>query len=343
MNIDEIRFCPCTLAENFNTYSPAALRIMFGNKKANHILDFNAPEMDEEVAEQLRQNSKTISISGAQFKQSLVLEKNKLRLTKPGEAGQYILKPIPFRPPFGKEKELPANEHLTMQIAKQGYGIAVAESALVFFKNGEPAYLTKRFDYATDVRKIAQENFASIAGISKEKNGQNYRYSGSYEDLAKVMKKHTVAYAVENEKLFERIVFNYLFSNGDAHLKNFSLQQTASGDYLLSPAYDLIDTTIHIHTDSFFALTDGLFSDDFYTESFKVLGFYGYDDFFEFGLRIGMLENRVKNVLEKFRAQNQKVLTLIQHSFLTEPVKQIYLQHYMDRLKMLNNSFSQII
>lgn len=343
MNIDEIRYCPCTLAENFNTYSPAALRIMFGNKKVNHILDFNAPEMDEEVAEQLRQNSKTISISGAQFKQSLVLEKNKLRLTKPGEAGQYILKPIPFRPPFGKEKELPANEHLTMQIAKQGYGIDVAESALVFFKNGEPAYITKRFDYAADGSKIAQEDFASIAGVSKEKDGQGYRYRGSYEELAKVMKKYTVAYAVENEKLFERIVFNYLFSNGDAHLRNFSLQQTVRGDYLLSPAYDLIDTAIHIPTDSFFALTDGLFSDDFYTESFKVLGFYAYDDFFEFGLRIGMLENRVKNVLDKYRVQNQKVFTLIQHSFLTDPVKQLYLNHYMDRLKMLNNSFSQTI
>ncbi len=152
-----------------------------------------------------------------------------------------------------------------------------------------------------------------------------------------------MAYAVENEKFFERIVFNYLFSNGDAHLKNFSLQQTASGDYLLSPAYDLIDTTIHIPTDSFFALTDGLFSDNHYTESFKVLGYYAYDDFLDFGLRIGMLENRIKNVLDKYRSLNQKVLLLIQHSFLTEPVKQLYLKHYMDRLKMLNNSFSQII
>lgn len=339
MNLNEIRNCPCTLAENFSTYSPAALRIMFGNKKVNHILDFNAPEMDEEVAEQLRQNSKTISISGAQFKQSLVLEKNKLRLTKLEESGRYILKPIPFRPPFGKEKELPANEHLTMQIAKQVYGIEVAESALVFFQNGEPAYITKRFDYALDGSKKAQEDFATISGISKEKDGGSYRYKGSYEDMAKIMKQHVMAYAIEIEKLFERIVFNYLFSNGDAHLKNFSLQQTASGDYLLSPAYDLIDTTIHIPADSFFALNDGLFSDNHYTESFKVLGYYAYDDFFEFGLRIGMLENRVKNILNKYRSLNPKVLSLIQHSFLSDPVKQIYLQHYMDRLKMLNNSF----
>ena len=83
-------------------------------------------------------------------------------------------------------------------------------------------------------------------------------------------------------------MFNYLFSNGDAHLKNFSWQQTESGDYLLSPAYDLINTSVHSPTDSFFALSDGLFSNDYETESFKVLGFYAFDDFYDFGLMIGI-------------------------------------------------------
>lgn len=341
MNLKEIKYCPCTLLEGFDTYSPAGLRLLFNRKKVSHLLEFNAPKTDEEVAEKLRQNSKTISISGAQFKQSMVLENNKLRLTELGESGEYILKPIPFRPPFGKEDELPANEHLTMQIAKQAYGILTAESALVFFKNGEPAYITKRFDYAKNGFKISQEDFAAISGKSKEKDGGNYRSSGSYEDIARQMKKYVAAYAVEIEKYFERIIFNYLFSNGDAHLKNFSLQQTQSGDYLLSPAYDLIDTSIHIPTDSFFALEDGLFSNDYETDSFKALGFYAYDDFFEFGLRIGMLESRVKILLDKYRTKNVQTLNLIQCSFLSGPVKELYTNHYLDRLKMLNNSFSE--
>ena len=341
MNPHEIRYCPCTLAEGFSTYSPKALRLLFDRKKVSHILDFNAPKADEEVAEKLRQNSKTISISGAQFKQSLVLDRNKLRLTEKGESGHYILKPIPFRASFGKEDELPANEHLTMQIAKQAYNIVVAECALVFFSNGEPAYLTKRFDYAADGRKKAQEDFASISGRSKEKDGESYRNSGSYEDIASLMKKYVVAYAVEIEKYFERIVFNYLFSNGDAHLKNFSLQKTASGDYLLSPAYDLINTAIHIPADSFFALSDGLFSDDYVSESFKTLGYYAYDDFFDFGLRIGLLESRIRAILDRYRTENQKVLTLTQSSFLTEPAKRLYINQYTDRLRMLNTSFSK--
>lgn len=341
MNLKEIKYCPCTLSEGFNTYSPAGLRLLFNRKKVSHVLEFNAPKVDEEVAEKLRQNSKTISISGVQFKQSLVLENNKLRLTEPGEPGGYILKPVPIRPPFGKEEELPANEQLTMQIAKQAYGIQTAECALVFFKNGEPAYITKRFDYAPDGTKIGQEDFASLSGKSKEKDGENYRNSSSYETIAKKMRTYVAAYAVEVEKYFERIVFNYLFSNGDAHLKNFSLQQTKSGDYLLSPAYDLIDTSIHIPTDSFFALEDGLFSNDYETESFKVLGFYAYDDFYEFGLRIGMLENRVKSLLDKYRNKNNHTLKLIHYSFLTQPIKELYANHYLDRLKMLNSSFSK--
>ena len=46
-------------------------------------------------------------------------------------------------------------------------------------------------------------------------------------------------------RYFMLVVFNYLFANGDAHLKNFSLQQTVGGDYLLVPAYDLLNTSIH--------------------------------------------------------------------------------------------------
>jgi len=49
-----------------------------------------------------------------------VLEKNKLRLTNAGEQGSYILKPVPRD--IMKVNQVPANEHLTMQIAKQVYG-----------------------------------------------------------------------------------------------------------------------------------------------------------------------------------------------------------------------------
>lgn len=335
--------CPCTLSDGFSTYRPSALRKMFNGKKVNHTLDIDPPELNEAVAEQFRQNRKMLSISGAQIKLSLLVEKNKLRLTKEGERGEYILKPIPHRATFRKEGQLPANEHLTMQIAGQVYGMNTAENALVFFKNGEPAYVTKRFDVNADGTKIAQEDFASLSGLSNETGGDTFRNLGSYESLAVVMKKYVVAYAVEAEKLFERVIFNYLFSNGDAHLKNFSLQQISTGDYLLSPAYDLIDTAIHIAGDSFMALKDGMFENDYSTESFEALGFYAYDDFYEFGLRIGLIEKRLIRLLDKYRTESKKVSELTSRSFLNNKVKKIYLAHYADRLKMLNNSYRKIL
>jgi len=72
-----------------------------------------------------------MSISGVQEKFSVSLEKNKLRLISDGERGKYILKPIPNS--GRKPDQMPANEHVTMQIARQVYGIETAENALIFF------------------------------------------------------------------------------------------------------------------------------------------------------------------------------------------------------------------
>ena len=141
MNIHELKYCPGTLAEGFTTYSPSCLRNLFNAKKVSHILPYEQPQQSEEVTELFIENRKRISISGVQEKSSLILEKNHLRLTKEGEQGNYILKPIPRD--LKKVDQVPANEHLTMQIAKQVYGLQTAENAIIFFKNGTPAYITK--------------------------------------------------------------------------------------------------------------------------------------------------------------------------------------------------------
>lgn len=93
-------------------------------------MPYEQPQQSEEVAEQFMENRKRISISGVQEKLSFLLEKNVLRLTKEGEQGTYILKPIPRD--LKKVDQVPANEHLTMQIAKQVYGLNTAENALIF-------------------------------------------------------------------------------------------------------------------------------------------------------------------------------------------------------------------
>ena len=330
--IPEIHYCPGTLAEGFDTYSTTCLRRLFEGRKVSHVLPYNAPEVSEEDAEKFMDNRKRISISGVQEKVSLILEKNKLRLTEEGERGTYIMKPIPRD--LKKVGQVPANEHLTMQIARQVYDINTAENGLIFFKDGSPAYITKRFDVKPDNTKWGKEDFASLAGKTSENSGSNFKYEYSYEKLAELIKKFVPAAIIEMEKYFSLVVFNYLFSNGDAHLKNFSLLQTANGDYILSPAYDLVNTRIHVD-DTDFALDEGLFIDDFMSEHMKVNGKVGQEDFREFARRIGINQRRLDALLARFTKRQPLVEELINRSFLNEPTKRAYLLHYQTKRNQL--------
>ena len=325
MNLDELKYCPGTLAEGFTTYSPSCLRNLFNGKKVNHVLPYDAPQLSEEVAEQFIENRKRISISGVQEKLSLLLEKNLLRLTREGEQGAYILKPIPRD--LKKVDQVPANEHLTMQIAKQVYGLNTAECAIIFFKNGSPAYITKRFDVKEEGGKSGKEDFATLAGKTKDNAGVNFKYEYSYEEVGMLIQKYVPAWRVEIEKYFSLVVFNFLFSNGDAHLKNFSLKESSKGDYLLSPAYDLINTKLHID-DPDFALDKGLFADKFKSEEYKKSGYPAKNDFKEFAKRIGVAESRFEKLFDPFAQKQPSMEALVSRSFLSDANKRWYLLMY---------------
>lgn len=332
MNLDELKYCPGTLAKDFTTYSPGCIRNMFKGKKVNHILPYEQPQKNEEVAKQFLENRKYISISGVQEKLSLLLEKNQLRLTREGEQGTYILKPIPRD--LKKVDQVPANEHLTMQIAKQVYRITTAENAVIFFKDGSHAYITRRFDVKDDGSKRGKEDFASLAGKTKDNAGPNFKYEYSYEEIGLLIHKYVPAWRVETEKLFSLVVFNYLFSNGDAHLKNFSLLESLKGDYLLSPAYDLINTRMHVD-DTDFALNKGLFADDFKSAQYKKNGHPSKSDFKEFAKRIGVMESRAEKLLSPFLDRQPLMETLVNHSFLNHANKRAYILMYETKRNFL--------
>jgi len=333
LNISDINNCPGTLAPGFKTYSATCLKNLFMGKKVNHILPYSYTQNDEEDTEKFLESRSRISISGIREKVSMILIKNKLRLTEKGEQGTYILKPIPRD--LKKYTQVPANEHLTMQIAKQVYGIKIAENALIFFKNGEPAYITKRFDIKPDGTKLGKEDFASLAGKTKDTAGPDFKYEYSYEEAGQLLKRYVPAYKVEIINYFKLIVFNYLFSNGDAHLKNFSLLETSSGDYILSPAYDLVNTRIHVD-DSDFALKKGLFADDFKSEYYKKTNHPCKSDFVEFAKRIEIPEKDIEFLLKPFLMEQEKVEQLTNRSFLDDKCKKSYLLNYKSRRKWLN-------
>ncbi|MFA7448640.1 MAG: HipA domain-containing protein [Weeksellaceae bacterium] len=323
MKID-LKNCPGSLKENFNTYSPIVLKKMFNGKKVSPFLNYSTPT-NRKDQNRFNQNQTHISISGFQEKYSLILDGNALRLTNENESGQYILKPISDLP---KNSEFaPANEHLTMQIAKQIFKIETAENALVFFEDGSPAYLTKRFDYDENGNKLAVEDFASLLGKSPATDGEQYKYEGNYLELFEALKKYVPAWKVEAPKLFTLIVFNYLFANGDAHLKNFSLIETQQGDFKLSPAYDLLNTKIHIE-DADFALKEGILPKSI--SSGKII-----DQLMVLGEKAGMTEKSIIKVLQNLTSKEDQVVDLIGRSFLSEKLKRNYLQSYQRRLKKL--------
>lgn len=307
----------------FSQYSATQLRHLTGGISVSPILPFESPA--KEIS-RLNSNRGRISLSGAQSKYSVVVRDGQFHLTKDGEQGTHILKPAITD--FEHCADSPANEHLTMQIAERVFHIETAANALCFFKNGDAAYITRRYDVAPDGTKIQQEDFASLGGVSRELFGLDYKYTAlSYEDIGHLIQRFIPAWRIEMVKYFDLILFNFLFSNGDAHLKNFSVLKNKAGDYKLAPAYDLIDTQIHLPGDSIFALQKGLFADG---RTFP-LGI-GNKDFHEFGITLGIPEKTVTRELERFSADYPEIAHMVNASFLSEESKKNFFSHYHTRL-----------
>jgi serine/threonine-protein kinase HipA len=325
MSLPEIKYCPGTLAKGFDTYSRTCLNGVFNGKKVYHMLPYDSPATNQETDELFEENRKRMSISGVQEKFSVLLEKNKLRLINEGERGTYILKPIPSA--GKKADQMPANEHLTMQIARQVYGIETAENALIFFRNGALAYITKRFDVKEDGSKWAQEDFASIAGRTPQTHGEHYKYLGNYLELFQLIQTHLPAYKLEVPKLFKVLMFNYLFSNGDAHFKNFSLLETPMGDFRLSPAYDLLNSRIHVE-DKDFALDDGMLPRNLAQGKIS-------QQFFILAEQAGLSEKQAIATFNLLTSRSELVENLIAASYLNDSTKLKYWQAYLTRLKQM--------
>lgn len=323
----------CLKQIDYAGYCRKCLKDLFEGKKVEHVLAFNSPYKED--SDLYQERTKKLSISGVQVKYSMRLDDKKLVLTDTG--GQYILKPIPVGQ-FKNLDQAPANEHLTMQLAGQLFKITTPPNAIILFSDNSPAYLVKRFDVKNDGSKYSQEDFAQIAQLTEETHGKNYKYDLSYEEIGLLIKRHIPTYAIELERFFRLLLFNYIFSNGDAHVKNFSALLTDEGDHVLTPAYDLLCTQIHSPGEADMALT--LFKDRF-TEAFDAHGFYIYDDFLEFGKVLGIKETRVVKIIEEFNGKEARIDKLIDASFLGDEIKVIYKNTYRDKMTRMSIRYNK--
>lgn len=321
--------CAGCYKPNVEGFCPKCRRKLFDGLRVPHVLSIETPKAANLAAYQ--EKTKRLSISGVQLKYSLRLQDKELVLTEKG--GQYILKPIPPSRQIVLPEEAPENEHLTMQIAEQVYGIATAPNALCRFADGAPAYITRRFDVRADGSKYQQEDFAQISGRTRKTHGEEFKYSGTYEEIGILIRKYVAAYPPILERFFRLVLFNYLFSNGDAHLKNFSLIRTDYGDYTLTPAYDLMCTVLHTPHESDTALD--LYEDDIHHEFYGRYGYYGRPHFEELAHRIGILTQRAHSIIEGFLNQTAAVEGMVAASCLGTEAKDKYLQYYRDKVRRM--------
>ncbi len=307
-------------------YSRQTLREMFDGKQVSPILPYMSLDADRETIELVVKGNGKISLSGVQPKYSMVVDNGTLRLSKEGEQGHYILKPAPTALFILDKEYCPTNEYLTMQLAKNVYGIETAPCCLCVFGNGQMAYLVRRFDIRPDGTKYAQEDFAQLAGLSKANGGDDFKYNIlSYEDCGELIRKHIKAAPVELLKFFRLVVFNYLTLNDDAHLKNFSIIEKKNGDYTLTPAYDLMNTSLHLSSPSIFALKKGLFKEGMIIDDTHAVNRLS---FIEFGNRIGLPPKLVEKELDNLAEQKPIAERMIRESLLNEHMKRHYLQSY---------------
>lgn len=222
--------CPITyemISEQEN-YSQRGLKLLSPKLHALNPLDLSADEQRNEALERAGK----MSIQGVQQKLSVQLKVKMDCFEIVDSNGHYILKPQSELYP-----ELPENEALTMSLA-QIIGLEVPLHGLVYSKDQSMTYFIKRFDRVGRNQKIAQEDFAQLLNADR-----HTKYKSSMEQVITVIETFCSFPKIEFVRLFKLTVFNFLIGNEDMHLKNFSLI-TKQNKTTLSPAYDLLNTTI---------------------------------------------------------------------------------------------------
>ncbi len=134
-----------------------------------------------------------------------------------------------------KELEDPAGygliEHAYYHMAKKA-GIDMEESRLLK-ENGRSHFMTRRFDRTDTGQKIHMQSFCAMEHFDFKKAG-----SHSYEQALRTIRKMGMPMAMIEEQ-FRRMAFNIIGRNQDDHVKNIAFLMDKSGNWSLSPAFDM--------------------------------------------------------------------------------------------------------
>ncbi|HTH80238.1 MAG TPA: HipA domain-containing protein [Ramlibacter sp.] len=134
-----------------------------------------------------------------------------------------------------QEFDEPLVEHATMQLARY-CGIDVPPTRAIRLAHGGHVVAIERFD-----RRGAQRLHALSANVLFAASGER---EPGYPALAQLLRRIAPAdrIAAQQQQLFRRMVFNIVVDNTDDHDKNHAVLRQADGNYLLSPAFDVLPT-----------------------------------------------------------------------------------------------------
>ena len=121
-------------------------------------------------------------------------------------------------------------EVATLNLA-QAAGLKAASARLELGNTPRPVALIRRFDRRDGERVgylSAQSFIAADAGTP-----------AYYTDIADALRAHAFDVKRELAELYRRILFTILVSNNDDHLRNHGLLHVGSGQWALSPAFDI--------------------------------------------------------------------------------------------------------
>ena len=306
--------CNGCLKDNVDGFCSACETKLFDRSKVPGQLRFNWNDIQDRIIGE----PAGFSISGVQPKGFVGRDKNNLLAPNRDIESMYIIKPF-----LDSRRTLyidsPANEHLTMTMANQLFSISTAKCGLVKFANGEPAYLTRRFDRDKKGNVLGQEDFVSVLNATPGTNDHGlYKYNSfTYEDVGNRLNP------TDQIRFIRILIFNFLTGNGDVHLKNLSLLESADGDMLLSPSYDLMNTKLHIDDPQ---TAMNLFKETERTKQKLLTATYDYKirDFIELGERIGVRNRLLLPIEEEFRTAKANMLLLVNKSFLSDAGKLKY-------------------
>ncbi len=111
-------------------------------------------------------------------------------------------------------------------------GIEMSECRL-FEENGRRHFMTRRFDRTNSGRKIHMQSLGALAHY-------DFNLAGAYsyeQALATIRQLGLPRHAIEQQ--FRRMVFNIVIRNQDDHVKNIAFLMDRTGQWSLSPAFDL--------------------------------------------------------------------------------------------------------